>query len=165
MIGCSVLILEPDGGFWDFTADLKHGDTAYTNLALGAHTDTTYLVSPNLKVHTGSHYLSWSFTQSDPCGLQLFHLLAHEGTGGQTLLVDGFYAASKLKEKYPSHYDLLTKVKISAHAAGDADSLYIPDEPFSILKTDLHGNLMRVRYNNDDRSALKYIDPILVDDW
>lgn len=33
-----------DGGFWDFTADLRHGDTAYTNLALGAHTDTTYYV-------------------------------------------------------------------------------------------------------------------------
>ncbi|KAH7341397.1 hypothetical protein B0J17DRAFT_646369 [Rhizoctonia solani] len=133
------------GGFWDFTSDLKHGDTAYTNLALGAHTDTTYL--------------------SDPCGLQLFHLLSHEGTGGKTLLVDGFYAAAKLREKYPSHYELLTEVKISAHAAGDADSLYIPDEPFSILKKDLHGDLVRVRYNNDDRSALKYIDPVLVDDW
>ncbi|CUA74153.1 hypothetical protein RSOLAG22IIIB_05444 [Rhizoctonia solani] len=133
------------GGFWDFTSDLKHGDTAYTNLALGAHTDTTYL--------------------SDPCGLQLFHLLSHEGAGGKTLLVDGFYAAAKLREKYPSHYELLTEVKISAHAAGDADSLYIPDEPFSILKKDLNGELMRVRYNNDDRSALKYIDPVLVDDW
>ncbi|EUC56962.1 taurine catabolism dioxygenase, TauD/TfdA family protein, partial [Rhizoctonia solani AG-3 Rhs1AP] len=85
------------GGFWDFTSDLEHGDTAYTNLALGAHTDTTYL--------------------------------------------------------------------ISAHAAGDADSLYIPDEPFSILKKDLKGELMRVRYNNDDRSVLKFIDPVLVDDW
>ncbi|CAE6340966.1 unnamed protein product [Rhizoctonia solani] len=133
------------GGFWDFTSDLKYGDTAYTNMALGAHTDTTYL--------------------SDPCGLQLFHLLSHEGTGGQTLLVDGFYAAAKLREKYPSHYELLTEVKISAHAAGDADSLYIPNEPFSILKKGPNGELMGVRYNNDDRSALKYIDPVLVDDW
>ncbi|KAJ1307940.1 hypothetical protein OPQ81_002017 [Rhizoctonia solani] len=133
------------GGFWDFTSDLKHGDTAYTNLALGAHTDTTYL--------------------SDPCGLQLFHLLLHEGTGGKTLLVDGFYAAAKLREKYPSHYELLTEVKISAHAAGDADSLYIPNEPFSILKKDFNGELTGVRYNNDDRSALKYIDPVLVEDW
>jgi len=30
------------GGFWDFTSDLKHSDTAYTPLPLGAHTDTTY---------------------------------------------------------------------------------------------------------------------------
>lgn len=30
------------GGFWDFTSDLKHQDTAYTPLPLPAHTDTTY---------------------------------------------------------------------------------------------------------------------------
>lgn len=33
-----------DGTFWDFTSDLAKGDTAYTTLALGAHTDTTYFV-------------------------------------------------------------------------------------------------------------------------
>ena len=30
------------GGFWDFTSDLSHSDTAYTTLPLPAHTDTTY---------------------------------------------------------------------------------------------------------------------------
>ena len=35
----------PDGKFWDFTSDLAKGDTAYTTLALGAHTDNTYFVS------------------------------------------------------------------------------------------------------------------------
>ncbi|KAF8753518.1 hypothetical protein RHS01_06921 [Rhizoctonia solani] len=133
--------------------EVMRNDAGYTNgfkrfiyqPGFGAHTDTTYL--------------------SDPCGLQLFHLLSHEGLGGQTLLVDGFYAAAKLREKYPSHYELLTEVKISAHAAGDADSLYIPDEPFSILKKGINGELTGIRYNNDDRSALKYIDPVLVDDW
>ena len=33
-----------DGKFWEFTADLAKGDTAYTNIALGAHTDNTYFV-------------------------------------------------------------------------------------------------------------------------
>lgn len=70
-----------------------------------------------------------------------------------------------MREQYPSHYNLLTQVKINAHAAGDADSLYIPGEPFSILKTDVNGKLIQVRYNNDDRSVLKHIDPVLVDDW
>ena len=37
--------LGADGTFWDFTSDLAKGDTAYTTLALGAHTDTTYFVS------------------------------------------------------------------------------------------------------------------------
>ena len=44
------------GGFWDFTSDLSHSDTAYTPLPLPAHTDTTY------------------YSQS--AGLQLF-VLAH----------------------------------------------------------------------------------------
>ncbi|KAH0832977.1 hypothetical protein J3R83DRAFT_11955 [Lanmaoa asiatica] len=71
-----------DGKFWEFTADLSKGDTAYTTMALGAHTDNTYF--------------------TDPCGLQLFHLLSHtEGSGGATLLVDGFYVASLLKELHP----------------------------------------------------------------
>lgn len=35
------------GGFWDFTADLAHGDTAYTNIELGSHTDTTYFSDVN----------------------------------------------------------------------------------------------------------------------
>lgn len=37
-------VRSPDGKFWEFTADMAKGDTAYTNLALGAHTDNTYFV-------------------------------------------------------------------------------------------------------------------------
>jgi hypothetical protein len=33
-----------DGRFWEFTSDLAKGDTAYTTLALEAHTDNTYFV-------------------------------------------------------------------------------------------------------------------------
>lgn len=49
------------GRMWTFTADLARGDTAYTNMALGAHTDSTYL--------------------SCPPGIQVFHCLEHDGTG------------------------------------------------------------------------------------
>ena len=34
------------GGMWSFTSDMARGDTAFTNIALGAHTDTTYLQLP-----------------------------------------------------------------------------------------------------------------------
>lgn len=30
------------GAFWDFAADLAHGDLAYSDVLLRAHTDTTY---------------------------------------------------------------------------------------------------------------------------
>lgn len=37
-----------DGKFWEFTADFSWGDTAYTTLALDAHTDNTYFVSERM---------------------------------------------------------------------------------------------------------------------
>ena len=37
------------GGYWDFTANLEHKDTAYTSMAIGPHTDGTYsLDAPGL---------------------------------------------------------------------------------------------------------------------
>lgn len=134
------------GGFWDFTSDLSHGDTAYTNLALGAHTDTTYF--------------------TDPAGLQMFHLLSHtEATkdgsaarGGESLLVDGFFAAKILREVYPEAYRVLSTTRISTHSAGDDSTLIRPLQSagYPILEHDRRtGELIRVRYNNDDRSVLR----------
>lgn len=42
----------------------------------------------------------------------MFHCIKHEGTGGRTLLVDGFYAAEKLREQSPENFELLTRVPI-----------------------------------------------------
>lgn len=42
--GCAMERSVVDGKFWKFTADLAKGDTAYTTMALGAHTDNTYFV-------------------------------------------------------------------------------------------------------------------------
>jgi len=137
------------GKFWDFTSDLAKGDIAYTMLALGAHTDTTYY--------------------TDPCGLQLFHLLSHtDGSGGASLLVDGFYVASILKELHPDVYALLSKVKIPAHAAGESTALYRPSPAsgYPVLSHDeLTGELTQVRWNNDDRSVMNHLDPALVEGW
>ncbi|KAJ3272881.1 hypothetical protein HDV01_005204 [Terramyces sp. JEL0728] len=83
------------GEFWDFTSNLAHGDTAYTSIALPAHTDTTYF--------------------SEPVGLQFFHLIEHRGEGGESLYVDGFNVARQLKERHPWAYDALSKLQISAH--------------------------------------------------
>jgi len=122
------------GKFWDFTATLDRGDTAYTNLALPAHTDSTYF--------------------TDPCGVQIFHLLGHiGGTGGATLLVDGFYAASILRELYPDAYRLLSTFRIPTHAAGESGILY--RAAHTPLEHDEVGNLCAVRWNNDDRSVLR----------
>ncbi|KXN91691.1 Trimethyllysine dioxygenase [Leucoagaricus sp. SymC.cos] len=137
------------GRFWDFTSDLAKGDTAYTTLALGAHTDNTYY--------------------TDPAGLQLFHLLSHTGgSGGATLLVDGFYVATILKELHPEYYDILSSVLVPAHAAGEPSSLYRPSPPsgYPVLRRDRCTNeLVQVRWNNDDRSVMNHLQPESVEKW
>jgi trimethyllysine dioxygenase len=88
------------GGFWDFTSSSNPTDTAYTNQPLSVHTDTTYL--------------------RDPCGLQMFHLLSHtDGTGGESLFVDGYAAAAYLRDSEPGFYSLLSSVKVVSHASGN----------------------------------------------
>ena len=80
------------GRMWFFTSDFSGGDTAYTKLALGRHIDTTYI--------------------QEPCGIQVFHCLKHEGTGVRTLLGDGFYAAEQVLQQAPEEFELLSKVPL-----------------------------------------------------
>lgn len=44
--------------------------------------------------------------------IQVFHCLKHDGTGGRTLLVDGFYAAEIIREQSPENFELLSRVPI-----------------------------------------------------
>ena len=88
--------------------------------------------------------------------MQLFHLLEHTGgTGGVSLLVDGFYVASILRDLYPDLYRLLSTVPVPFHAAGKSDILYRASH--TPLEHDATGNLRSVQWNNDDRSALRNV--------
>ncbi|KAJ3312659.1 hypothetical protein HDV04_002801 [Boothiomyces sp. JEL0838] len=116
------------GEFWDFTSNLAHGDTAYTTIALPAHTDTT---------------------------LQFFHLIEHRGEGGESLYVDGFNVAKQLKDQHPWAYEALSRIRISAHCAGDEDTFIQPTPlTFPILNLDGNGKIYQIRYNDNDRSTL-----------
>ncbi|CAG8443337.1 13319_t:CDS:2 [Gigaspora rosea] len=129
------------GGFWDFTADLEHGDTAYTTLPLRAHTDNTYF--------------------TDPSGLQMFHLIEFDGKGGSSLLVDGFYVARQLRTKSPTAYETLSTITIPTHSAGDPNTLIQPTpNGYPILNHDplLNNSLYQIRYNNDDRSTMNHLE-------
>jgi trimethyllysine dioxygenase len=125
------------GGFYDFTADLASKDTAYTNIALEAHTDTTYF--------------------SDPAGLQAFHLLSHtEGSGGASLLVDGFKAANELHATDREAYNILSTVNIHAHASGNDGISIQAYRGFPVLEHDpATGDLLRVRWNSSDRASIE----------
>lgn len=83
------------GGMWKFTADERRADTAYTSIPLATHTDNTY------------------FTEA--AGLQILYCLEHvEGSGGNTVLVDGFFGATELKALHPEDYELLTTCELEA---------------------------------------------------
>ncbi|TKA55989.1 hypothetical protein B0A53_01691 [Rhodotorula sp. CCFEE 5036] len=130
------------GGFWDFTANLEHGDLAYSEVRLEAHTDTTYF--------------------TDPCGLQLFHLLSPSTThtGGHNLLVDGFRAARVLQDQHPEHYDLLSNLPIPSHASGSGSASMPsgvhmrPLRKYPVFNHDENGQLVMVRWNGDDRGVV-----------
>lgn len=129
------------GGFWDFTADLSKNDTAYTNLTIASHTDGTY----------------WS----DTPGLQLFHMLHHDGTGGENMLVDGFKCAEKLKAQSPEAYKVLSTVRVPAHSAGEEDVCITPAIAMPVFTHNPQtGELIQVRWNNCDRSIMdQWTDP------
>jgi trimethyllysine dioxygenase len=83
--------------------------------------------------------------------------LEHQGEGGHTLLVDGFFVAQKLKEQYPEYYDVLTRINVPTHSAGDKEILIhpTPKSGFPIVRVSPKTNeVYQIRYNNHDRSVL-----------
>ncbi|KAG9588191.1 Trimethyllysine dioxygenase, partial [Aureobasidium melanogenum] len=134
------------GGFYDFTSNMASKDTAYTSLALEAHTDTTYF--------------------SEPAGLQMFHMLSHtDGSGGESLLVDGFAAARQLYAEDKEAYRILSTVGIWAHASGNEDVSIQPYVCIPVLSHDpVLGHLVQVRWNNSDRAAIEAPSD-MIDKW
>jgi trimethyllysine dioxygenase len=127
-------------------------DTAYTSLALPAHTDNTYF--------------------TDPSGLQMFHLLSHtDGTGGASLLVDGFHCAELLFKADPRAYKILSTYPVQWHASGNKGITITPARKFPVLNlnedNESHKSLMQVRWNNDDRATMPHqeIRGIKIDEW
>nr|XP_022336473.1 trimethyllysine dioxygenase, mitochondrial-like isoform X2 [Crassostrea virginica] len=125
------------GPSWSFTSDLAFGDTAFTSLGLGAHTDTTYFTAPS--------------------GIQVFHVLEHQGTGGETLLVDGFFAAETLRRENPTAFKCLTETVV-------AHEFYDSEHQVRSLGTvlSLHpttSKLVNIRFNPYDRSPLHTVPP------
>ncbi|KAL5003958.1 hypothetical protein ScPMuIL_017414 [Solemya velum] len=131
------------GEMWSFTSDEARGDTAYTNIALGAHTDASYY--------------------NIPAGIQVFHCLEHDGSGGETLLLDGFNAAERLQKIDPAAFDILTRTVIPHE--------YIePGHNFHSLGTVLTqhpttGEMLNIRFNPYDRAPLYTVPPDKVQEF
>ncbi|KAE8584647.1 hypothetical protein XENTR_v10021046 [Xenopus tropicalis] len=135
------------GKMWNLTSDFSRGDTAYTKLALDRHTDTTYF--------------------QEPCGMQLFHCLRHEGTGGRTLLVDGFYAADQVRHDYPNDFELLSNVPLKheyiENMAGSNNHMVGIGPVLNVYPW--NKELYMIRYNNYDRAVISTVPYDIVQQW
>lgn len=118
------------GGYWDFTANLEHKDTAYTTLAIGPHTDSTY--------------------NFDAPGYQMFHCLGFDGVGGESVFVDGFRIAEIMRRDMPELFRILTEVEVPGQYLDHDKGIHLLARR-PLFRLDSRGRLAQVSYNNLDR--------------
>jgi trimethyllysine dioxygenase len=128
------------GGYYDFTANMEHKDTAYTSMAIGPHTDGTY-----------------SF---DAPGYQMFHCLGLDAVGGDSVLVDGFKIAAIMAAETPDLYRVLTEVEVTGQYIDHEKGIHLMAKR-PVLRLDAAGRLVQVSFNNLDRAPIFLPEPEL----
>lgn len=107
-------------------------DTAYSTIPLPAHVDGCYM--------------------SDPPGLQAFHCLRADPTGGHTLLVDGLAVAESLRAAHPDTFNALAATPLQYHHTDSVHQLRAWHTPIAL--DPLTGAVTGIRFNNDDRAPV-----------
>jgi len=122
------------GRWFEVRAEVNPNNLAYTNLGLQAHTDNPY---------------------RDPVPtLQLLACLENSVEGGDSIVVDGFKVATRLKEESPRGFDLLSRYCARFEYAGSAGVRLRARKPLIELSPD--GEMVAIRFNN--RSAAPFVD-------
>jgi gamma-butyrobetaine dioxygenase len=114
------------GRLFDVISVEEPQNLAFSALALGNHTDNPY---------------------RDPVPqLQLLHCLEAAGEGGESVVVDGFAAAERLRREAPDAFALLMRTAVNFRyvEAGEVDLR----NAAPLIELDVTGALRTVRYNN-----------------
>ena len=119
------------GEVFHVRAEADPVNLAFTPRALNVHTDNPY--------------------RRPVPGYQLLHCLVASGSGGVTVLVDGFRAAEVLRHEDPKAFAVLTSRRVPFRWAGDGFDLR---NRSAIVEVDDRGEVRAVRYNN--RSAAPF---------
>jgi gamma-butyrobetaine dioxygenase len=120
------------GPLFEVRTTVNANNLAFTNLGLGCHLDNPY---------------------RDPVpGIQLLHCLQSSTAGGESILQDGFMAASLLREENPQHFDTLSQQWIN-YRFQNADIDLQSRVP--MLEVDDKKAIVKVRYNNRSIATLK----------
>jgi alpha-ketoglutarate-dependent taurine dioxygenase len=121
------------GAMWTLSSEVKpHDDSAYSTSFLEPHTDGTY--------------------SNDGPGLQMFVGIERDGTGGQSILVDGFAIAAQMRAEDPDAFDMLTMVDVPARYLEKGVHLRA-ERP--AIRLDRHGDIAQVSFNNYDRAPFR----------
>ena len=107
-------------------------DSAYTQNELRPHTDSTY--------------------SNDAPGLQLLLCCHYNAKGGESIMVDGFKIAEKIKKENKDIYDLLTSIEVTGQYIGDG---VILESKRPILRLNSKKELLQVSFNNYDRAPFR----------
>lgn len=69
--------------------------------------------------------------------------------------MDGFHAAQTLEKEDPAAHHLLSNARVPAHASGNEGISIQPASEYPVLNHHpMTGQMLQVRWNNEDRAAL-----------
>ncbi|EDV24687.1 uncharacterized protein TRIADDRAFT_25731 [Trichoplax adhaerens] len=109
-------------------------NVAFTNAGLAMHTDLAFIT-----------YVP---------GVQMLHCISKAGQGGESRFVDGFRAATQLKEKYPEAFNLLVKYPIRYYDVGKDYITFNQLTQHPIIRLHDNGELKQIVYADHPRSPL-----------
>ncbi len=122
------------GPYFEVRTEVNPTNLAYTGLGLQAHTDNPY---------------------RDPVPtLQILYCLENSAEGGDSIVVDGFRAAEKLREQNPEGFALLAGYPARFEYKGSDGVCLRSRRPMIELSPD--GELVGIRFNN--RSTAPLVD-------
>lgn len=120
------------GEFFEVRTEVNPTNLAYTGLALQAHTDNPY---------------------RDPVPtMQILYCLENSATGGDSMVVDGFRAATRLRQENQEWFNVLSKYCANFEYAGTKGVRLTSRKPMIELAPD--GELIGVRFNNRSAAAI-----------
>jgi gamma-butyrobetaine dioxygenase len=127
VVGLFGFVRETNYGKWfEVRTEINPSNLAYTGLGLQAHTDNPY---------------------RDPVPtLQILYCLENSVEGGDSILVDGFRAAQRLRAENPEGFDLLVGYCARFEYVGPDGIILRSRRPIIELAPD--GELIGIRFNN-----------------
>ena len=131
------------GKWFEVRTEIDAINLAYTNLGIEPHTDNPY---------------------RDPVPtIQILYCLENSVRGGDSAVVDGFYAATRLREENSDYFDLLTKYCLRFEFKGDKKTHLKSRRPLIELSPD--GELIAIRFNNRSAAPITNVPYDIMEDY